>query len=119
MFCKFSITFRLILISFQLSVKMCERASKGCVETDCLLFTRLLVKGFGGTEVIERGIHLIKIASHVLFKQVGKYIESTIHYFNAQYFFLCVCVYSNVPGLGLFIECSHREILCLAELKDL
>lgn len=90
MFCKYSITFCLILISFQLSVKMCERASKGCVETDCLPFTRLLVKGFGGIEVIERSIHLIKIASHVLFKQVGN-IESTIHYFNAQYF---LCVYT-------------------------
>lgn len=62
-----------MLISFQLSGKMCEKASKGCVETDCLPFTRLLVKGFGGIEVIARGIHLIKMASYVLFKQLGKY----------------------------------------------
>lgn len=119
MFCKYSITFSLMLISFQLSVKMCERASKGCVETDCLPFTRLLVKGFGGIEVIARGIHLIKMASYVLFKQLGKY---WIYYSIFQRsVFLCAraCVYCNVPGLGLFLECSHREILCLAELKDL
>lgn len=88
MSCKYGFIFSLILISFQLSVKMCERASKGCLETDCLHFTRLL-KGFGEIEVIERGIHLIKMAYHVLFKQLEK---CWIYYslFQCSEFFFCV-----------------------------